>query len=346
MLQIAVRESSAQKQDTPVAEMWSPAKGAIVLLTILAVLTVLPSAAIAFGFPALVPLATRILIYSIAAVSLDLILGYGGLVSFGHAAFFGIGGYVVGISYAHFRANETLFGIPIGTDQLLITVAAAMLLAGIVAVFIGSLALRTSGVYFIMITLAFAQMIYFLFSSIAAYGGDDGMSVRRRNTLPFVDTANDVTFYFISLAALVCVIALCRRIVGSRFGRVLAGARQDERRMTALGVSTFPIKLAAFAIAGAGAGLAGALMANQAKFVSPDMLHWTKSGELMIMVILGGAGTLFGPILGALVLVSLETVLARITEHWQLIMGPILILAILLVPGGLGKVLSRRLFRP
>lgn len=341
MFQFKIRERAAQPNLSQRGKPRVTPSQWITLLLIATVLLTFPFIAAAIGLPALLPLGTRILIYAIAAVSLDLILGYGGLVSFGHAAFFGIGGYVVGISYAHFRSEEQLFGLTVGTDQLLITAAAAMLLAGLIAICVGLLALRTRGVYFIMITLAFAQMIYYLFASLDAYGGDDGMSVRRRNVLPFVDTSSDTGFYYVSLAALVLFVLLCRRIVGSSFGRNLEGIRQDERRMISVGVSTFPIKLAAFSIAGMGAGLAGALMANQAKFVSPDMLHWTKSGELMVMVILGGSGTLFGPIGGALVLVSLEVVLAQITEHWQLILGPILIIAILLMPGGLGKAFLR-----
>lgn len=312
----------------------------IILGAAVVILALFPFAATALGYSAFIPLATKILIYAIAAVSLNLILGYGGLVSFGHAAFFGIGGYAVGISYVSFRAGDAVFGIPLGTDQLLISALIAIAAASVAAFLIGVVALRTTGVYFIMITLAFAQMIFFLFSSLSMYGGDDGLSIRRRDMLPFVDTSNDTTFYMICLIVLMFFVALCSRIIGSRMGRLLAGTRQDERRMAAIGVQTFPVKLVAFVIAGAGAGLAGALMANQAKFVSPDMLHWTKSGELMIMVILGGARTLFGPILGAIFLVSLETVLARITEHWQLVLGPILILAILAFPGGFGKWLT------
>ena len=189
-----------------------------------------------------------------------------------------------------------------------------------------------------MITLAFAQMLFFLFVSLKAYGGDDGLIVRRRNVLSDLNTRDDTTFYFVCLALAVVWFALMARLVRSRFGVVLGGIRQSERRMAAIGVSTYRYKLVAFVISGMGTGLAGALMANFARFVSPDMLHWTQSGELMIMVILGGTGTLIGPALGAVVLIGLETVLAAWTEHWQVVLGPILILIVLF--------LARRTWQP
>ena len=181
-----------------------------------------------------------------------------------------------------------MFGFLPGTDQLLLTLPAAMLVSGLAALAIGALSLRTSGVQFIMITLAFAQMLFFLFVSLKAYGGDDGLSVRRRNALPFVDTRNDVTFYFVCLTIAVTFYGLLERLIASRFGRVLEGIRQSERRMETLGLRTYPYKLAAFVISGMGCGLAGALMANATRFVSPDMMHWTQSGELIVMGILGG----------------------------------------------------------
>lgn len=294
-----------------------------------------------FGQPALVPLATRILIYAIAAASLNLILGFGGLVSFGHAAYFGFGGYVIGILYKADHANELVFGLIPGTNHLLITVPVAMLVTGLLALVIGALCLRTKGVQFIMITLAFAQMLFFLFVSLKAYGGDDGMIIRRRNILPVLDTRDDTTFYFCCLAFTAAAFFLVNRIVRSRFGMVLIGIRQNERRMSAMGISPYSFKLTAFVIAGMGAGLAGALMANYLRFVSPDMLHWTKSGELMIMVILGGVGTVAGPLLGAAALVGLETTLAAWTEHWQLVLGPILLLVVLFTQGGILALIAR-----
>jgi branched-chain amino acid transport system permease protein len=320
----------------------TPAPGRLIALLALAVaLIALPFIVKALGQPALVPLATRVLIYAIAAASLNLALGFGGMVSFGHAAFFGIGGYAVGILYRTFADDALFLGFIPGTDQLLITLPAAILVAGLFACIIGALSLRTSGVQFIMITLAFAQMLFFLFVSLKAYGGDDGMTIRRRNALFDLNTRDDVTFYFICLAIAALIFLALWRIVGSRFGLVLAGIRQNERRMAAIGIAPYRYKLAAFVISGMGAGLAGALMANYLRFVSPDMLHWTKSGELMIMVILGGVGTLLGPLLGAAALVILETVLTSWTEHWQLVLGPILLLVVLFTQGGLNGLLAR-----
>ena len=305
------------------------------VFAVAAALIALPQGADAIGMPALVALATRALIYGIAAASLNLALGYGGLVSFGHAAFFGVGGYVIGILFRHFTDDSLIFGVIPGANQLLITLPAAMLIAGLLAAAIGALSLRTSGVQFIMITLAFAQMLFFLFVSLKAYGGDDGMTIRRRNILPFVDTRNDTTFYFICLTIAAIFFFVMSRIVRSRFGMILGGLRQNERRMAAIGVASYGYRLTAFIISGAGAGLAGALMANYMRFVSPDMLHWTKSGELMIMVILGGVGSLFGPLFGALALILLETAFTGWTENWQLALGLILLAVVLFTRGGL-----------
>ncbi len=306
-----------------------------IIAIVLAMLVALPFIADAIGQPALTSLATRITILAIGAASLNLALGYCGLVSFGHAAWYGVGGYVVGIMYRHYVTGDPLLGFSIGSDQLLVTLPLAILISGFFALVLGALSLRTSGVQFIMITLAFAQMLFFFFVALKAYGGDDGLIVRRRNALPFIDTRDGPTFYWVCLFFAVAWFALMSRIVTSRFGRVLEGIRQSERRMAAIGVSTYPYKLACFVISGMGAGLAGALMANHARFVSPDMLHWTQSGEFMIMVILGGAGTLFGAAAGAAVLIGLETQLAAWTEHWQVILGPLLVLMIIFTRGGL-----------
>lgn len=311
------------------------------MLVAVAALLVLPALVAAFNVPSVVGLATQILIYAIAAMSLNLVLGYGGLVTFGHAAFFGLGGYTVGILYQHFADNSAFLGLVPGSDSLLIAIAAAMLVSAIGAAVIGSLSLRTSGVPFIMITLAFAQMVFFLFVSLKAYGGDDGLMMRRRDVLPFFNVRDDINYYYLCLGAAVCWFVLTACIVRSRFGSVLSGLRQNERRMAAIGVAPYRYRLAAFVIAGAGAGLAGALMANYLRFVSPDMMHWTKSGELMMMVILGGAGTLAGPLLGAAVMVLLETVLAAQTENWQLYLGCILLAIVMLTRGGLAALFSR-----
>ncbi|HEX3441210.1 MAG TPA: branched-chain amino acid ABC transporter permease [Pseudolabrys sp.] len=331
--------SEAIVQSTPVR----PALALRLLLAavVAALLVALPFAAKAFGLESFTGLATQVVIYAIAAMSLNLILGYGGMVSFGHAAFFGVGAYAAGILYFHFADRSAFLGLIPGTDSLLIAVLAAMLVSGLVAAIIGAFSLRTGGVQFIMITLAFAQMLFFLFVSLETYGGDDGLIMRRREVLPFIDTRDAVTFYYLCLAAAALWLMLTACIVRSRFGFVLNGMRQNEQRMAAMGYAPYPYKLVAFIIAGMGAGLAGALMANYLRFASPDMLHWTKSGELMMMVILGGAGTLFGPLLGAAALVLLEAFLTAQTENWQLPLGIILLVIVLFSHGGLVALIRR-----
>lgn len=324
--------------------MSTPSRSDLALLGLLAAaLITLPLAAEAVGQPALISLAARVLIFSIAAASLNLVLGYGGMVSFGHAAFFGVGGYVVGILYHHYSSGEPLWGFIPGTNQLLITLPAAIVVSGLAAAVVGALSLRTSGVQFIMITLAFAQMLFFLFVSLEAYGGDDGLILRRANEVPGLDMRDDTTVYYVCLAAAALFFFLLSRFVNSRFGNVLVGLRQNERRMAAIGLPTYRYKLVAFVISGMGAGLAGALMANFLRFVSPDMLHWTKSGELMVMVILGGVGTLWGPMAGAAAFLVFEAVLASWTEYWQLGLGLILLFVVLYTHGGL-RALAANLF--
>jgi branched-chain amino acid transport system permease protein len=307
----------------------------LALLLLAALALALPFLAHAFDSPATTGLATRIVIYAIAASSLNLILGYGGMVSFGHAAYFGLGGYAVGLMFFHWSDGSPLFGLIPGSNSLLVTAPLAMLLAGLAALLIGALSLRTTGVQFIMITLAFAQMVFFLFVSLERYGGDDGMTLRRLAPVWGLNLRDPDNMYWVSLGVLVVWLALMHRIVRSPFGRVLEGIRQNERRMAALGISIYPYKLTAFVIAGMACGLSGALFATYSRFVSPDMMAWTKSGEFMIMVILGGLGTLIGPVIGAAALVGLEYVLAGITEHWQFILGPILVLIVLFARRGL-----------
>jgi branched-chain amino acid transport system permease protein len=321
----------AQVQAAP-RRSWWPVAGTLVFILCAAAF---PHFAKAVGDPSLIGLAARMAIYAIAAASLNLILGYGGMISFGHAAYFGMGGYVVGILYNHFVSGDPFLGFIPGTNQLLITLPAAIIVSGLLALVLGALSLRTSGVPFIMITLAFAQMLFFLFVSLKAYGGDDGLIVRRRNVLFDLNMADDTTFYYVAVGVAVVYFFVFARLVRSQFGLILGGIRQNERRMAAIGISSYRYKLTAFVIAGMGAGLAGALMANYSKFVSPDMLHWTKSGDLMIMIIIGGTGTLIGPALGAVVLVGLETFLTSWTEHWKFFLGPILILIVLFSTGGL-----------
>lgn len=300
---------------------------AIVLGT--ALLTVIPLLAILSGELLVISIVTKMMIYGLAAASLDLILGVGGMASFGHATYFGLGGYVVGILAFHGVAGEPLFGLIPGTVQILIAWPAAIAVTMIVAFVIGTLSLRTTGVNFVMITLAFGQVIYFLFVSLKQYGGDDGLILRQRNLIGSASLSDPVIFYYVCLVCLATALLFFHLLVGSRFGRIIQGARHNERRMAALGVNTYPFKVACFVIAGGGAGLAGALMANLNRFVGPDLLHWTESGQLMVMVILGGIGTLFGPVLGAAALVGLEMTLTSFTEHWMFVLGPLLVVIVL-----------------
>ena len=286
-------------------------------------LALVPVVAGIMGQPFYLDLFRRIMIFALAAVSLDLILGFGGMVSFGHAAYLGIGAYAVGIPAAH--------GIHTGFVQW----GLALVAAAAAALVIGSISIRTSGVYFIMITLAFAQMLYYLCLSIEAYGGDDGMRLGARSQFSGpVDLRDPYVFYYVVLAILVLCLVLGHRLVNARFGLVIRAARSNEPRARAIGFPTFRYKLTAFAIAGAMCGLAGALLANQTEYVTPSFMHWTRSGEIMVMVILGGMGTLFGPLLGAVVFLLLEDLLSAYTVHWQVILGPLLILVVLFARRG------------
>jgi branched-chain amino acid transport system permease protein len=283
-----------------------------------------PAVATVAGAPFYIGLFARIMVFAIAALSLDLILGYGGLVSFGHAAYFGIGAYAVGIlSY---------YGVTDGIAHF----ATAFFAAAIVALFIGFVSLRTSGVYFIMITLAFGQMVYFVGIGLNEYGGDDGLNIARHSNFgAALDLDRPIVFYYFTYALLLLFLFLGSRVVRSRFGMLLQGVKSNERRMIALGFPTFRYKLAAFVMAGSVCGIAGALFANLTLFVSPSIMHWTRSGEIMMMVILGGLGSLVGPVFGAAVYLILESVLSRLTEHWQAVLGPLLILVVLFSKTGL-----------
>jgi branched-chain amino acid transport system permease protein len=301
----------------------------VVVAGLLAMLALLPLYTGLTGNTFLLTLFTRILILAMAATSLNLILGYGGMVSFGHAAYLGIGGYVVGI-----LAKE---GITSGFVQWPLALAVSALLALV----IGSLCLRTRGVYFIMITLAFAQMLYYVAVSLAQYGGDDGLTIYRRSQfVDFINLSHKTTFYYVCLILLLATIYLTWRIVNSRFGMVIQGARANDRRMRAIGFPTFSYRLTAFVIAGTICGLAGVLLANHTDFVSPAMMHWTRSGDLIIMVVLGGMASSFGPLIGAVALLLLEEVLSGITEYWQIILGPLLLLVVLFARKGIDGLLE------
>jgi branched-chain amino acid transport system permease protein len=297
----------------------------------LAGLALVPVIAAAADAPFYTGLFARIMIFAIAAVSLDLILGYGGLISFGHAAYLGIGSYAVGILAFH------------GIGNGFVHFAAAFLAAALVALAIGFVSLRTTGVYFIMITLAFSQMVYFLGVSLNQYGGDDGLNITRHSDFgSALHLDHPVILYYFVFASLLLFLFLGNRIVHSRFGMVLQGVRSNERRMIALGFPTFRYKLAAFVMAGAVCGVAGALFANLTLFVSPSIMHWTRSGEIMMMVILGGIASLIGPVFGAAAYLILESVLSRLTEHWQAVLGPLLILVVLFSKVGLFGVFGGR----
>jgi branched-chain amino acid transport system permease protein len=292
--------------------------------TMLAVLALVPIYAALTGNPFALTLFTRIVIMAIAAVSLDLIMGYGGMVSFGHAAYLGIGGYAVGILWKE--------GIASGLVQW----PAAIAISALFALVVGALSLRTRGVYFIMITLAFAQMVYYVAQGLDRYGGDDGLTIDRRSGFAgLVDLNNNTVFYYLCFAALIGSVYLVSRLVNSRFGLVIQGARSNERRMRAIGFPVFRYRLVCFVIAGALCGLAGALLANQTNFISPAIMFWTRSGDLMVMVILGGLATAFGPLIGAVVYLLLEEALSRVTEYSGLFLGPALLLVAIYLRGGI-----------
>jgi branched-chain amino acid transport system permease protein len=291
---------------------------------LLIILALVPIYARLTGDPFVMTLFTRILIMALAALSLNLIMGFGGMVSFGHAAYLGIGGYAVGI-----LAKE---GIGSGFVQWPTAIAASALYALVV----GALSLRTRGVYFIMITLAFAQMIYYVAIGLDRYGGDDGLTINVRSQFgTVVDLNNKTLFYYLCFAILLAGIYLVWRIVNSRFGLVIRGARSNERRMRAIGFPTFRYKLVCFVIAGAMCGLAGALLANHTSFISPAMMHWTRSGDLMVMAVLGGMHAMFGPLIGTMTFLLLEEGLSRITDYPNLILGPLLLFVALYVHGGI-----------
>ncbi len=299
--------------------------GLMVILALLPVYVALTGNAFAMT------LFTRIIIMAIAAVSLDLIMGYGGMVSFGHAAYLGIGGYAVGMLWKE--------GIASGFVQWPVAIGASALFALVV----GALSLRTRGVYFIMITLAFAQMIYYAALGMDRYGGDDGMTIRQRSQFGgLIDLSNRTLFYYLCFAVLVGSIYLVHRLVNSRFGLVVQGSRSNDRRMRAIGFPTFRYKLICFVIAGALCGLAGALLANHTEFVSPAIMFWTRSGDLMVYVVLGGLATPFGPLIGTAVFLLLEEVLSRFTEYSGLFLGPGLLLVALYLRGGIEGLLEGR----
>jgi branched-chain amino acid transport system permease protein len=313
-------------------------------LTIFALLIATALGAHVMGQGFTVTLATKAAILGLAGVGLNLALGYGGLVSFGHAAFFGIGGYVTGILAFHAGTSEPIFGLP-GTNAMLAIWPIAMLAAGAVALLIGALSLRTSGVYFIMVTLAFAQMIFYFAISWPRYGGEDGLSFYVRNAFPGVNTLVPINYFIICATLLALALIFSAILTQSRFGLALQATRQNEQRSTAVGIRATPVRLTTFILSAMITALAGALYADLNRFVSPTMFSWHMSGEIMVFVILGGVGRLCGPVAGAAVFILLEHLLGPISDHWQALLGLMLLVIVLFAPGGLIGIVTKALAR-
>jgi len=310
----------------------------LVVIALAALAIALPLLTQAFDQRYLLSIGTRVVIWSIAAASLNLILGYGGMVSFGHAVFFGIGGYAVGILGHH--------GVVLGWVQWPVGVLAAALWAAA----IGALSLRTRGVYFIMITLAFSQLVYYVGVGLEAYGADDGLNISRSRFPGLIDLRDRAAFYWLCLALLGLVLWFSARFANSHFGFVLRGAKSNDVRMASLGFPVFRYRLAAFTISGALGGLSGVLLANHDAYISPAMMSWVKSGDLIVIVVLGGMGTVFGPVWGTVAFFVLEESLKPVIdlfrkgwgEYWQIVFGPILILIALYAKGGIDSLLGGR----
>ena len=292
-------------------------------LALLSFAIVLPWLLTALGEDYYIGFATRLLIYALAATSLNFVVGYGGMVAFGHAAFFGGGAYLVALLMTG------------GLVSAWASWPLTMLIVALLAWSIGAISLRTRGVYFIMITLAFAQMIYYSVISLKIAGGDDGLPLEQRSNLFPFDLGNDISLYWLALGLLAASLLLLKRLSRSRYGHALAGIRQNETRMEALGYPVQQLKLTCFVIGAALAALAGALLVNQNGMASPGQLYWTQSGMLLVMVILGGVGHRYGGVLGAFVLLGLEEALAQMTEHSHLYIGLILLAVVLYAPRGL-----------
>jgi branched-chain amino acid transport system permease protein len=302
----------------------------IAVALFLVCLWLLPVVAEALDETFYITLAARILIFALAASGLNLVLGYGGLVSFGHALYVGLGAYVVGILSYH------------GIDNGWVHLAATIALSGLVAFATGLVCLRTSGIAFIIITLAFAQMFFFLGVSLKQYGGDDGLQIVTRSDFgALLSIESNTALYYLTLALLLLTLYLSWRFVHARFGRVLRGAKSNVRRMRVLGFPVVRYQVSAYAISGAICGVAGMLLANLTKFASPAYMFWTISGDLIVMVMLGGIATIIGPLIGATAFVILETVLAAYTQHWMIVLGPIIVLIALVSKRGLYGLLPR-----
>ena len=315
---------------------------ACVATVLIAVLAVVPVLASLVGDSYYVTLVSRILIYALAALGLNLVLGFGGMVSFGHALYIGLGAYAVGIL--------SFYGVTSGYAHLGVAFAATLVLAPL----IGWVCLRASGVAFIMITLAFGQMFYFLAISLRQYGGDDGMGLAARSDFGLLKLDDNVTFYYVIFALLLATLFAFHRLVHARFGMVLRGCKSNERRMKALGIPTLRFKLIAYVISALVCVLAGVLLANLTRFVSPSYMQWSVSGEILLMAVLGGAGTLIGPVVGAAVWLMLEAVLGSlriglplqlddfVRDHWMLLLGIFVVVVTLTLKAGLYGALVER----
>lgn len=301
---------------------------AIVAMAIISVLSILPIASTMLNQPFYISLGTRVLIFAVAAISIDFILGFAGMISLGHAAYIGIGAYSVGILSFH------------GIHDGFVHFGVAVLASALIALPIGASSVRTKGIHFIMISLAFGQMLYYLAISISAYGGDDGLSINAPSDFgSWLDLRSPISLYYFCFVFMVVILFVLRRIVGSRFGLILQGIKLNDQRARSIGISSFRYKLVGYVISAMVCGLAGALLANQNLFISPASMQWNRSGEILIMAILGGMGTLYGGIVGAFLYVTLEFFLSQATEHWQAIFGPIIVAIVLFAGKGLWGVL-------
>lgn len=323
-MSVAALEAAAPAPRTPPSEsLWLG-------LALLALMAAAPLLAQVWGGAYVLSLAMKAMLFAIAVVALDLLVGRGGMVSFGHAAFVGVGAYVTGIGLAE------------GVSDALTLAALAMLGAGLFALATGAISLRTTGVYFIMITLAFGQMLFFSLTSLAQYGGDDGLTLWRTADLFGTRLLQDAgSLYYVVLAALAATWALVGVIVNARFGRVLRAGKENPTRVAAMGYTLYRYRLTAYVVAGMVAGLSGFLLAHQAQFISPAAASWQRSGEFLAMVVLGGMGTRNGPLMGALAFVLVEEALSSVTQQWRLIFGPLLILVVLGSRGGLAALIDR-----
>lgn len=307
-------------------------------LVLIALLAAVPPLAKALGDPFLVKVATRVVVFAIAAIGLNLIVGYAGLVSLLQAGFFGVGGYVVGIAAWHDFNGEALVLGPIawaGTSDLAVTLPLAAAVSAVVALITGIVSLRTTGPYFLMITLAFGQMLYYAAVALQKYGGEDGLQILSSVTFAGRDVSDRWSFFYLSLAVLAVVMLVVGRMVEARFGIVLRASAENERRVTVSGIPPYPYRLTAFVISGTIAGIAGALIAAGQQFISPADMSWVRSGDFVVMAVLGGLSTVWGPLIGAAAFVVLELVLSSWTQYWQLAFGAIIVVVVLTLRGGL-----------